>query len=388
MFILRHPGNPVQLSGLLRSALVKFKYLAAFATLIVLMFSATSVFAQEGETVVIDEVIAQVNDDVITLSMLKKETKERIDALKTNGGMTEQQAIEEVSKRQAELIATLINEKLLLQKGKELDLATEIEAEVNRRLLQIAQEQGITSIEKLYDAMRASGLNPEDVRRTMRTEMMKSAVLQQEVDRRVYLGFTNDELKKYFDANPDKFRKPESVKLSEIYLSTTGKDEAAVKARAVELVTQLRAGADFGAIAATNSEREKNGKRTAPEDKGSVGEFDVPQLRDDLLAAVKDLKAGGITDPIRTNEGFQILRVDARIPPGAAAVYNENRVREAMLMERQPKERERYLQTLRNEAFIKVTDSYRASVDPLLKIAAPVAAKGKEKNDDKKSKKP
>ena len=365
---------------------MKFKYFAAFFAVLIL-FSATSVFAQEGEMQVVDEVIAQVNDDVITLSMLKKETKERIDALK-QGGMTEKQATDEVNKRQAELIATLINEKLLLQKGKELDLANEIEAEVNRRMLQIAGEQGITSIEKLNEAMRQSGLNPDDVRRTMRTEMMKQAVLQQEVDRRVYLGFTTEELKKYFDANPDKFRKPESVKLSEIYLSTSGKDEAAVKARAVELVTQLRAGADFKAVAAANSEREKNGERTAVKDGGDVGEFDVPQLREDLLAAVKDLKAGGITDPIRTPDGYQILRVNARTPAGAGAVYNENRVREAMLMDRQPKERENYLQTLRNEAFIKVTESYRAGVDPLLKIAAPVAAKGKEKNDDKKSKKP
>ena len=365
---------------------MKVKYLAA-AALLLLTFAGTSVFAQEGETVVVDEVVAQVNDDVITLSMLKKETKERIEALKQSG-MTEQQAVEEVNKRQAELIATLINEKLLLQKGKELDLANEIEAEVNRRMLQIANEQGITSIEKLYEAMRQSNLNPDDVRRTMRTEMMKQAVLQQEVDRRVYLGFSGDELKKYFDANPDKFRKPESVKLSEIYLSSAGKDEAAVKARAVELVTQLRAGADFGAIAAANSEREKNGERTAPKDKGSVGDFDVPQLREDLLAALKDVKAGAVTDPIRTNEGYQILRVDARTPAGVTPVYNENRVRESLLMERQPKERETYLQTLRNEAFIKVTESYRASVDPLLKIAAPVAAKGKEKNDDKKPKKP
>jgi peptidyl-prolyl cis-trans isomerase SurA len=365
---------------------VKVKYLAA-AALIVLTFSVSSVFAQEGETVVVDEVVAQVNDDVITLSMLKKETKERIEALKQNG-MTEQQALEEVNKRQAELIATLINEKLLLQKGKELDLASDIEAEVNRRMLQIANEQGITSIEKLYEAMRQNGLNPDDVRRTMRTEMMKQAVLQQEVDRRVYLSPSADEVKKYFDAHPDKFRKPETIKLSEIYLSTSGKDEAAVRARAVELVTQLRAGAEFGAVAAANSEREKNGERTAPKDKGSVGEFDVPTLREDLMAALKDLKAGGVTDPIRTNEGYQILRVDARIPAGATPVFNDNRVREAMLMDRQPKERENYLQTLRNEAFIKVTDTYRASVEPLLKIAAPVAAKGKEKNDDKKSKKP
>ena len=366
---------------------VRFKFLglALFSALVVLVPS--TVFAQEGEVTVVDEVIAQVNDEVITLSMLKRETKERMEALKQSG-MTEQQANAEVAKRQAELIATLINEKLLLQRGKELDLANDIEAEVNRRMLQIASDQGITSIEKLYDAMRQSGLNPEDVRRTMRSEMMKQAVLQQEVDRRVYLGFSPDEVKKYFDANPDKFRKPESIKLSEIWLSTTGKDEAAVKAKALELIAQIRAGADFGALAAANSEREKNGQRTAPQDKGYVGEFDVPSLREDLVAVLKNVNAGGVAEPIRVADGYQIIRVDARTPGGTTPTFNDNRVREAMLMERQSKERETYLQNLRNEAFIKVTESYRASVEPLLKIPAPVAAKSPDKVDKKKSKKP
>jgi peptidyl-prolyl cis-trans isomerase SurA len=363
---------------------VRFKYFAALAALILFAFSAGSAFAQEGEMQVVDEVIAQVNDDVITLSMLKRESKERIEALKQSG-MTEQQASEQVAKRQAELIATLINEKLLLQKGKELDLVNDIEAEVNRRMLQIAQEQGINSIEKLHQVMLQSGLNPEEVRRTMRSEMMKQAVFQQEVDRRVYLGFSSDEVKKYYDAHLDKFRRPESVKLSEIYLTTNGKDEASVKAKALELVAQIRAGADFGALAAANSEREKNGQRTAPQDKGYVGEFDIPQLREDLLASLKDVKAGDVTEPIRTPEGYQILRVDARTPAGTTPTFNDNRVREAMLMEQQPKEREDYLQKLRNDAFIKVTETYRASVEPLLKIPAPVAAaKGNEKDDKKK----
>ena len=363
-----------------------YTFAGMFVIALAILASPSQAFAQEGEVTVVDEVIAQVNDDVITLSMLKRETKERVEALKGNG-MTEQQANAEVAKRQAELIATLINEKLLLQKGKELDLANDVEAEVNRRMLQIATDQGITSIEKLYEAMRQSGLNPEDVRRTMRSEMMKQAVLQQEVDRKAYLGPSTEEVKKYFDAHPDKFRKPESVKLSEIYLSTTGKDEAAVKARALELIAQIRAGADFGAIAAANSEREKNGQRTAPQDKGSVGEFDVPNLREDLQGALKDVKAGGVTEPIRTGDGYQILRVDARIPGGSTPTFNDQRVREAMLMEVQPKERETYLQNLRNEAFIKVTEAYRAAVEPLLKIPAPVAAKG-DKDDKKKSKKP
>jgi peptidyl-prolyl cis-trans isomerase SurA len=359
-----------------------FKYLAIA---VLMAFFVPAVLAQEGEMTVVDEVVVQVNEDVITLSMLKRETEERVKALMQNG-MTEQQARAEVAKRGPELIATLINEALLLQRGKELEMAADIEAEVNRRMLQIANEQGITSIEKLYQAMREAKLEPEDIRRTMRTEMMKQSVLQQEVDRRVYLGFSQAEIKKYFDTHPDKFRKPESVKLSEIMLSTEGKDEGAVKAKALELVTQARAGSDFGALAAANSEREKNGQRSAPKDKGYVGEFDLPNLREDLVAALKNVPAGGVTEPIRTSEGYQILRVDTRTPGGATPTFNDNRVREAMLMEVQAKEREDYLQTLRNEAFIKISETHRASVEPLLKLKQPVAAKSSEKTDEKKKK--
>ena len=361
------------------------KLIKYFAVAILMAFFASNVFAQEGEMTVIDEVIVQVNDDVITLSMLKRETEERIKALMQNG-MTEQKAREEVAKRGPELIATLINERLLLQRGKELDLATEIEAEVNRRMLQIANEQGITSIEKLYQAMRDSKLEPEDIRRTMRTEMMKQAVLESEVDRRVYLGFSAADVKKYFDTNPDKFKKPESVKLSEIYITTTGKDEAAVKAKVLEIIAQARAGSDFGALAAANSEREKNGKRSAPEDKGYVGEFDVPNLREDLVAAIKNVQAGDVSEPIRIGEGYQILRVDARTPGGSTPTFNDNRVRGMMLMERQAKEREDYLQNLRNEAFIKVSESHRASVEPLLKLKPATAAKSSGKDEEKKKK--
>jgi hypothetical protein len=57
--------------------------------IVALVPSAT--FAQEGELQVVDEVIAQINDDVITLSMLKRESKERIEALRQSG-MSEQEA--------------------------------------------------------------------------------------------------------------------------------------------------------------------------------------------------------------------------------------------------------------------------------------------------------
>lgn len=351
---------------------MKYKFLSLATTcaflLVLVALVPYSAKAQEGELRVVDEVIAQINDDVLTLSMLRRETKERIESLK-QGGMSDQQAADEVNKRQAELIATLINEALLLQKGKELELTSDVEAEVNRRMLEVAKDQGITTIEKLDAAMRASGVDPQLTRQTLRTEIMKQMVIQQEVDRKIFFGLTMDELKKYFQANQVKFRKPENVTLSEIFLSSAGKNEAEVKARALELVRQLRAGADFGSLAAANSEREMNGVRIAPENKGKVGAFEVPNLREDIASAVKNVQAGGVSEPLRSNDGYQILRVDERVPGSATAEFNENRVREAITIERSPKMRDDYLQTLRDDAYIKLSANYRDAVGPILKLA-------------------
>jgi parvulin-like peptidyl-prolyl isomerase len=350
-----------------------------------LAVAPTSTFAQEGELQVVDEVIAQINDDVITLSMLKRESKERIETLKQSG-MTPEQAADEVNKRQSELIATLVNETLLMQKGKELELAGEVEAEVNRRMLDVAKAQGITTMEKLDAALRESGVDPVVTRQTLRTELMKQAVIQQEVDRKIFFGLTMDELKKYFDAHPEKFRKPETVTISEIFLSSAGKNEAQVKARAMELVTQSRSGTDFGALAAANSEREIDGVRAAPQNKGKVGTFDVRTLRDDIANGIKGVKVGGVSEPLRSNDGYQIVRVDERTAAGTSATFNENQVREAVTMERAEKEREDYLARLRADAYIKIADSYRDAVAPLLKLPPEKTAENSDgaKSDPKK----
>jgi peptidyl-prolyl cis-trans isomerase SurA len=377
-----------------KSKTLSFVWLAVLACGLFLLVPLPA-RAQEGELQVVDEVIAQVNDDVITLSTLKREMKEQVEALKQNG-MPDQQATEAVSKRQPELIAMLVNEQLLMSKGKELDLAGEVEAEVNRRMLDVAKEQGISSMEKLEEAMRQNGLDPTATRQTLRTEIMKQMVIQREVDSKTFFGLSMDELKKYFELNRAKFRKPESVTISEIYLSLAGKNEADVKARAEQLAAQLRAGASFAALAAANSEREINGVRAAPENKGKVGTFEVPNLREDIAAAIKSVKVGGISDPLKTADGYQVLRVDERTAGSDASVFNEQKVREAITIERSPKERETYLQNLRNEAYIKIADNYRTAVEPLLKLSTPAtaaktdssAAKNSSKKKGDKSKKP
>jgi parvulin-like peptidyl-prolyl isomerase len=281
------------------------------------------------------------------------------------------------------LIAILINEQLLLQKGKELDFTQRVEDEVNKRMLQVARENKLKSMEELCHAMKESGMNCEDVRRTMRIEVMKQAVMESEVDSVVFYRPSTDELHKYFDAHKDKFIKAESVELSEIFLSLAGKPEADVKAQADKLTAQLRAGADFCTLAAAYSERPAGGDGKKP---CKVGLFESPDLRPDLAAAIKDVKAGGVSNPLKTDEGYQILRVDARNAGSNAATFNENQVRGAMTQEVIEKEREQYLQTLRNDGYINIAANYRKQVEPLLKIVPPAAAVRKDSKKEDKGK--
>ena len=364
---------------------MKSTLIAALFLLATGFISPTLIRAQEGEPVVVDEVIAQVNDGIVTLSQLKREMRERIETMKQNG-MTEQQATAEAEKRKPELIAILINEQLLIQKGKELDLTQRVEDEVNKRMLQVAKENNITSIEKLCEAMKQTGISCDEARQTMRVELMKQAVLESEVDRKLFYNWTADELHKYFDAHKDKFLRPESVDLSEIFLSLAGKQEAEVKARADQLISQVRGGADFCSLAAAYSDRPgNNGQKPC-----KVGTFQVPDLRPDIAGAIKNLKAGGVSEALKSDEGYQILHVDARSAGSNTATFNENEVRGAMTQERSPQAREEYLQSLRNEAFIKISDNYSAAVAPLLKIVPPAAAvkkaPKKDKDKDKKAK--
>jgi peptidyl-prolyl cis-trans isomerase SurA len=346
------------------------------AALLVLAAAPAARAQEEGTARVVDEVIAQVNNEVITLSAVRREMAEAAQGLAQSQRIPLEQAQAEVAKRQAEIIATLINEQLLLQKGKELGMAEAVEAEVNKRMLEVMRSEGFKTLEQLEAAMNASGVSPAGVRASMRSEFMKQFVFGQEVDRKVFWGFSDAKVREHFERNRDKFRKPETLTISEIFLSTVGKEEALVAARGAEMVKQLRAGGDFKAVAMVQSEREEAGQRTAPKTGGRLGVFALSDVTNpQVLAAIKDLKAGQVTDPVKVENGYIILRVDERTPAGDAA-FDDRKVREAMTVELLPKEREAYVATLMRDAYVEVAKDYRASVEPLLKKTAAPANGG------------
>jgi parvulin-like peptidyl-prolyl isomerase len=338
---------------------VKFFYSAIFIAALS-VFSVFPTLAQESEAVVIDEVVAQVNDGVLTLSRINREMAEVIEGLKQQG-KTPEAAKAEIESKKGEFIANLINEELLMQRAKEEGLEQEVEAQINQRFVQMMKENKLKTLEELYTAMRSQGLEPESIRDGWRKQFSREMVVSREVDQRIYWGWSAKELRDYFNANQAKFTKPEEVTLSNIFLNYAGRDEAAVKEKAKQLVAQLRKGGDFQKLAVENSD-EPNAKET----KGAVGKFKIVDLNDTITKAIKPVKAGGVTDPIELEGGVQIVRVDARVEATSESFFDEDAVRRAITVDKIPEARKKFLSDLRKDAYIKVSDGYKALVMPHL----------------------
>jgi hypothetical protein len=89
---------------------------------------------------------------------------EAIDSLVKEGKKSPEQAKSEVESKQGELIAQIINEELLLQKGKEMGVEADVEAQINRRFLDIMKQQNIKTLDALYKTMGESGVDPQSIR--------------------------------------------------------------------------------------------------------------------------------------------------------------------------------------------------------------------------------
>ena len=357
----------------------------AFAALLLAALAVAPARAQEeAPPTVLDEPVAQVDNYVIMLSQLKRENNEFREVLTKQRGMTPEQAEAEVQKKQPEIILNLINEALLVQKGKDMPrLPEDVEAEVNREVLRVARDSGISTIEALEEEMRKQGLLLADVKETIRRQFMRQAVLQREVDAKVYYGLTDKELHDYYNAHRERFV---GVTLSELFLSLAGRTEDEVRAKAADLAKRARTGVSFEELVEKNSEHEqtKKTKGLLTDPDGKTRWFLVSELSNEVAGAVKGLKAGGVSDPIKTEEGYMVLRVNERDDS-----FKENFVRGALTQERGEKEREKYLRTLRNEAYIKPADAFKDAIQPILEkdkqqTAAADGSKAPEKKDKSK----
>lgn len=297
---------------------------------------------------VVEERIAQVNDEIISKSDYERAEQE-LEQEAQQQNWTRQQ----MEEQRRDLLRSLIDRQLLLSKGKELGISGE--TEVVKRLDEIRKQNHLDSMEDLQKAVEAQGISFEDFKQQIRENVVTQEVISQEVGQRV--SVSPAEIQAYYNAHQDEFQRPEQERLSEILIPTANPDDAAQVADALkkanEVEGRLKAGADFATVAKADS-----GGPTAAQG-GELGDFKAGQLAKVMEDATFPLHAGEFTDPIRTKQGWLILEVTQHEDAGLAPLSEvQNQIQETVGMQKMEPALREYMTTLRDEAYIDIRPGY------------------------------
>ncbi|MFZ3216581.1 MAG: peptidylprolyl isomerase [Candidatus Acidiferrales bacterium] len=302
------------------------------------------------------EIVARVNNDVITLSDYQKAEQQLRDEVAHDcQGCPRDQIDAQLKDQQKDLLRGLIDQSLMVQRAK--DMGISVESDLAKRLDEVRKQNGLATLEDLQKGVEASGLSWDDYKTTIRNGLLQKEVVRREVG--AHVDISNDEVKQYYEAHPQEFTLPERVVLSEISLSTDGKSPAelaAVRNKAEGLRTSVLNGDDFNQVARLYSQG------STANDGGSLGTFKRGELAPQLEAVVFQMSKGQISDVIQTRTGFEILKVEDHLQAGLQPLNKvEPDIRNIIYEQKmQPRMRD-YLAELREQSYIIVKPGYTDS---------------------------
>src|SRR5271170_4346361 len=301
-----------------------------------------------------EEIIARVNNDVITMSDYQKADEQlREEVAHDCQGCPQDKLLAAFKDQQKDLLRGLIDQSLMVQRAK--DMGISVESDVIKRLDDVRKQNQLASLEDLEKAVEGSGLAWEDYKTTIRNGLLTQEVVRREVGSHINIG--NDEVKQYYAAHPQDFTRPEQVVLSEIFLSTEGKSPEeieAVQKKAEDLRNRVMKGDDFYEIAKRYSEGS-----TAKDRGGELGTFPRGELDQKLEDVVFKLDKGQITDVIQTKTGFEVLKVENHYQAGLQPVGKvENEIMNQLYMKKMQLQMRDYLADLREQSYIMVKPGY------------------------------
>jgi len=316
---------------------------------------------------VVEEIIARVNNEIITRTEYVRSRDQLKQELQQQDSATADRVFAE---KQRDVLRDLIDQQLLLQKGKDLGITGD--TELIKKLDEMRKQMNLGSMEELEKAAEAQGASYEDFKQNLRNQIITQRVIGQEVGSK--LAMNKDDVKKFYDQHRAEMERPEEVRLAEIIIAPkfpakpVGADGkpvppseaeteaalAAAQSKAQNLLDQVRKGAKFGDLAIKYSDG------PSAKDGGDLGSpFKRGTLSKELEDKVFALKAGEVTDVVRTKQGFVFLQVTEHQAAGIPTLKEvEPRIQDALYMQKLQPALRAYLTTLREEAFIDYKNGY------------------------------
>jgi len=240
-----------------------------FRSLVVVTASALSLWAADNppNVKVVEEIAAKVNGDIITRGELEKK-REEIEVEARRQGLNGPKLQETVKEYAANALRDQIDQLLLVQKAKDLNIS--VDNDVTRRLAEIQLQQKaahpeLADPDKFQSFIHEqTGMPYEDFKQQLKNQLLTQRVMGQEVMRNITVP--EAEMQKYYEEHKSEFmRKEAQVFLSQIVISTEGKNAeqvAAAEKKAKDVAARAKKGEKFADLARDYSddvETAKNG---------------------------------------------------------------------------------------------------------------------------------
>jgi peptidyl-prolyl cis-trans isomerase SurA len=303
--------------------------------LIIMLAVCTAVLAQgrpstAGASVVVDRVIAVVNDEIITMSDLQREAGKTAD--KTDERL---------------LLEDMINRKLQMAAAKRAGMDV-TEKEVSDAVEDIMKRNSLDR-RQFEAALAKEGLTLDQYRAELKEQMTLSRVFNKFV--RSGLTIDEGEIRAYYERNPKAFELPEEIRVRQILVkvpenaSRTEIDSLQEKAK--KAAERAKSGENFLLLV-----REFSESAVASQD-GDLGFMQREHVLPEIERAAASLKPGEIAGPVRSSLGFHVIRLE-EIRRGVKP-YEKVKDEITNLLYNQKLENtyRSWLQTLRNESHIE-----------------------------------
>jgi peptidyl-prolyl cis-trans isomerase SurA len=317
-----------------------------------------AVIALVGATIslhaeIIEQVLVKVNGEIISKTEFEAkqvaELRARPELAKVGPGSPElKKAIAEIT---PDLILASVDDLLLIQRGREngYTLGDQQFAQI---VDNIKKSNNLEDEARFSEALRQEGLTMADLRRNLEKQMLVSQVQRVEIMDKISIN--DEEARAYYEAHKQEFTSPIEITLREILLEVPASDRGvnvaqddAIRASAEELRKRLLAGEPFPRLAGEYS------AAASKANGGLIGPLNSEELAPALREMLDRMQIGDVTSVLRTQRGYQILKLEARSDSKVKSFEEArsdigNRIGEQKLRA----EREKYLERLRSQATI------------------------------------
>jgi parvulin-like peptidyl-prolyl isomerase len=297
-----------------------------------------------GGQEVVEEIVAVVNDDIITLSDYRTQFDLTLAQLRA-AQLPQADYDKQYAALKKELLNGMITELILLQKARELNL--NVSDQVKGMIEKIKTDNNMTSDADLRRAVEQQGMSYEMWLKQYEEGIMRQAVVYTEVERAIVLE--DAEIVQYYKKNPAEFTTLTEFNIHAVYLAAEGRTPEECEALKAAVDAKLKAGAAFADVAGELSDPPMK------ESKGDLGTFKAGELDKSLESAVEKLKAGEVGAWVNNKNGWYLLNLvekkDSYLRPFEDA---RKEVEEKIYNGKRAEKGDAYIKTLRERSYVRI----------------------------------